>query len=229
MFTKLLFGKLYSADFAVGYQPDINPFTEMPIQAWDLPDIVSAHTSPCNSEIFRSNASICCAFSHTRYNFQDDMLLKYIVNMTLIDNLSRARPKNYTRCLHILSEVDPFRDLQILNAPAGGDDPAWAPFDQEAQVNVNVHPSSPPAAFSSPIAPKPRFLLIKTGSSPPKTEPAFLLALPKRERSPPLPAVLSRFTSGRGASRLHTSTFSWSCQGRAHSKFEREEPVSPRD
>ena len=26
-------------------------------------------------------------------------------------------------------------DRQILNAPAGGDDPAWAPFDQEKQVD----------------------------------------------------------------------------------------------
>ena len=41
MLSKLLFGKLYSADFAVGYQPDINPFTEQPVQAWNLPDIVS--------------------------------------------------------------------------------------------------------------------------------------------------------------------------------------------
>jgi hypothetical protein len=41
MLSKLLFGKLYSPDFAVGYQPDVNPFTEQPVQAWDLPDIVS--------------------------------------------------------------------------------------------------------------------------------------------------------------------------------------------
>ena len=41
MLSKLLFCKLYSSDFAVGYQPDINPFTEMPIQEWNLPDIVS--------------------------------------------------------------------------------------------------------------------------------------------------------------------------------------------
>mmetsp|Transcript_11259 Transcript_11259/g.31355 ORF Transcript_11259/g.31355 Transcript_11259/m.31355 type:complete len:86 (-) Transcript_11259:334-591(-) len=60
MLSKLLFSKLYSADFAVGYQPDVNPFTEAPVGSWDLPDI-------------------------------------------------------------------------ILKAPAGGDDPVWAPFNQEAQ------------------------------------------------------------------------------------------------
>ena len=39
LFTKL-FSKLYSADFAVGYIPDTNPFTEMGVGEWSLPDQV---------------------------------------------------------------------------------------------------------------------------------------------------------------------------------------------
>jgi hypothetical protein len=113
MLSKLLFCKLYSADFAVGYQPDINPFTEMPIQEWNLPDIVSRP-----------------------HQFFTVLSTQLIFSIRYWNNIYSPFLTRILRSLYF---------LQILNAPAGGSDPVWAPFDQEKQVSL---PDSPHLCFS---------------------------------------------------------------------------------